>query len=88
MRNPIRLAIVVTALIILAAPLRAQTPDAVMSDFVKDITEVDMREVLIFAPLIAGTLILGVQPNLIFEVTNSSVNSLVAAYQTAIGGVQ
>jgi len=52
------------------------------------ITDVDMREVLIFAPLIAGTLILGVQPNLIFEVTNSSVDSLVAAYQTAIGGAQ
>jgi NADH-quinone oxidoreductase subunit M len=54
----------------------------------KDIADVDMREVLIFAPLIAGTLILGVQPNLIFEVTNSAVNSLVDAYQTAIGGVK
>ena len=45
MRNSLRLALVVTALVILAAPLRAQAPEGVMSDFVKDITEVEMKVV-------------------------------------------
>ena len=45
MRNSLSLALVVTALVILAAPLRAQAPEGVMSDFVKDITEVEMKVV-------------------------------------------
>jgi NADH-quinone oxidoreductase subunit M len=50
------------------------------------ITDLDRREVLTFAPLVIGALVLGVQPNLVFDVTKSSVNALVATYQTAIGG--
>jgi NADH-quinone oxidoreductase subunit M len=51
-----------------------------------DITDLDWREVAIFAPLIASTLILGVQPGLVFDVTHASVDQLVSAYQAAIGG--
>jgi NADH-quinone oxidoreductase subunit M len=50
------------------------------------ITDLDKREVLIFVPLILGTLILGLQPNLVFNLTASSVDALVAAYQAAVGG--
>ena len=48
------------------------------------ITDLDKREILIFAPLIVSTLVLGVQPGLIFDVTQSSVDALAAAYQAAI----
>ena len=50
------------------------------------ITDLDNREVAIFAPLIIGTLVLGLQPNLILDVTAPAVDHLVAAYQGAIGG--
>lgn len=50
------------------------------------ITDLEQREVLIFAPLIVGALWLGVQPGLIFNVTQSSVDHLVSAYHAAIGG--
>ena len=54
----------------------------------KAITDLEPREIIVFAPLVISTLILGFQPNLVFDITESSVNSLVAAYQTAIGGAQ
>jgi NADH-quinone oxidoreductase subunit M len=50
------------------------------------ITDLEQREVLIFVPLIVGALWLGVQPGLIFNVTQSSVDHLVSAYHAAIGG--
>ena len=50
------------------------------------ITDLEAREVLIFAPLIVGTLVLGVQPGLILNVTQASVDHLVTAYRAAIGG--
>ena len=49
------------------------------------ITDLDKREVLIFVPLILGTLILGVQPNLVFDLTASSVDALTTAYHAAVG---
>ncbi|RZJ28542.1 MAG: NADH-quinone oxidoreductase subunit M, partial [Brevundimonas sp.] len=52
----------------------------------KDITDIDKRELLIFVPLIVGTLLLGVQPGLILDYTNASVGALTSAYQLAIGG--
>ncbi len=33
--------------------------------------------ILVFAPLVAATLILGVQPNLVFDLTQSSVDHLI-----------
>ena len=50
------------------------------------ITDLDWREVAIFAPLIAATLVLGVYPGAVFNLTQSSVDHLVAVYQAAIGG--
>mgnify|MGYP001159207924 CR=1 FL=1 len=50
------------------------------------ITDLDWREVAIFAPLIVSTLYLGIQPNSVFNLTAASVEQLVAAYQAAIGG--
>jgi NADH-quinone oxidoreductase subunit M len=50
------------------------------------ITDLDWREVAIFAPLIAGTLALGVYPMSVFSVTQASVDHLVSAYHLAIGG--
>ncbi len=52
----------------------------------KTITDIDKRELLIFTPLIIGTLWLGVQPGLVLDYTNASVGALTAAYQLAIGG--
>ena len=50
------------------------------------IADLDWREVAIFAPLIAATLVLGLQPGLVMNLTQTSVDHLVAAYQAAIGG--
>ena len=49
------------------------------------ITDLDWREIVVFAPLIVGTLVLGVYPNLVFDVTHASADAVVQAYQTAIG---
>ena len=49
------------------------------------IQDLSLREGLIFAPLIFGTLALGVFPWLVFDVTTHGVDTLVAAYQHAIG---
>jgi NADH-quinone oxidoreductase subunit M len=50
------------------------------------ITDLDMREAIIFVPLIISTLWLGVQPDVVFNITGASVDALVGAYQTATGG--
>jgi len=50
------------------------------------ITDLNWREVAIFAPLIVSTLYMGVQPNSVFNLTQASVDQLVRVYQAAIGG--
>jgi NADH-quinone oxidoreductase subunit M len=50
------------------------------------ITDLDWREAAIFLPLIAGTLILGVYPNYVFNLTQTSVDHLVTVYRAAVGG--
>jgi NADH-quinone oxidoreductase subunit M len=50
------------------------------------ITDLETREVMIFAPLMIATLYLGVQPNSVFNLTSASVDQLVRVYQAAIGG--
>lgn len=50
------------------------------------ITDLEWREVAIFAPLIFATLYMGVQPGIVFNLTQTSVDQLVQVYQTAIGG--
>jgi NADH-quinone oxidoreductase subunit M len=49
------------------------------------ITDLERRETLIFIPLIAATLLLGLQPNLIFNVTGAAADHLVGAYHAATG---
>ncbi len=49
------------------------------------ITDLDMREAVIFAPLILATLYLGLHPDWVFQLTGSSVDALVAAYH-GVGG--
>ncbi|RYG09342.1 MAG: NADH-quinone oxidoreductase subunit M, partial [Caulobacteraceae bacterium] len=50
------------------------------------ITDIDKRELLIFVPLIVGTLWLGVYPHAVFQYTSASVEALTSAYRVAIGG--
>jgi NADH-quinone oxidoreductase subunit M len=50
------------------------------------IVDLDWREIVIFAPLIASTLYLGVYPQSVFNLTQASVDHLVSVYQAAIGG--
>jgi NADH-quinone oxidoreductase subunit M len=49
------------------------------------ITDLNWREVVVFSPLILGTLALGLQPGLVFNITAASVDKLVDAYKL-IGG--
>jgi NADH-quinone oxidoreductase subunit M len=50
------------------------------------INDLDWREWAIFMPLILSTLYLGVQPNIVFDLTGASVDQLVQVYRAAIGG--
>jgi NADH-quinone oxidoreductase subunit M len=50
------------------------------------IKDLDWREAVIFAPLIISTLVLGVKPDLILNITQTSVDLLVANWRTAVGG--
>ncbi len=50
------------------------------------ITDLDRREMLIFAPLIISTLYLGVQPDVVFNITGASVDALVGAWRAALAG--
>ena len=49
------------------------------------ITDMDAREWVIFAPLVVGTLVLGVYPHLITDVTVASVGRLVDAWRSGAG---
>jgi NADH-quinone oxidoreductase subunit M len=49
------------------------------------ISDLEMREVAIFVPLILSTLYLGVQPGAVFQLTQASVDNLVAVYRAATG---
>lgn len=52
------------------------------------ISDLNRREWLIFAPLVAGTLILGFFSTLITDVTAASVDQLIANYQAALAAAQ
>jgi NADH-quinone oxidoreductase subunit M len=55
-----------------------------IKEALKSITDMDLREKVIFAPLIAMTLILGVYPSLVTDIIGPSVTALVADYQAAL----
>jgi len=50
-----------------------------------EITDMNLREMLIFVPLVIATLWLGFQPGLVFNLTTSSVDGLLGAFRTAVG---
>jgi NADH-quinone oxidoreductase subunit M len=50
------------------------------------IKDLEPREYVLFAPLIIMTLVLGIYPNLVFNLTASSVDALVGAWRAAVGG--
>jgi NADH-quinone oxidoreductase subunit M len=54
----------------------------------QSITDMDAREIGIFAPLIILTLLFGFWPKPVLDISSASVNALVAQYQTAIGKTQ
>jgi NADH-quinone oxidoreductase subunit M len=49
------------------------------------IGDLERREALTFAPLILATLAIGLQPVLVFHITEASASQLVAAYRLATG---
>jgi NADH-quinone oxidoreductase subunit M len=51
-----------------------------------DISDMSLREVAIFAPLVVGALVLGVFPHLVLGVTNASVERLVDLWRAGAGG--
>ncbi|MDP1736079.1 MAG: NADH-quinone oxidoreductase subunit M [Caulobacter sp.] len=50
------------------------------------IDDLNWREVVVFAPLILSTLYLGVQPDIVFNITGASVDALVGAWRAALAG--
>ncbi|AEI94456.1 NADH-quinone oxidoreductase subunit M [Roseobacter litoralis] len=64
----------------------------VMGDLIKEslksITDMTSRERWIFAPLVAMTLLLGVYPALVLDITGPSVAALVAGYDTALSAAE
>jgi NADH-quinone oxidoreductase subunit M len=50
------------------------------------ITDLGLREVAIFSPLIVGALVLGVYPRFVTDVTAASVGHLVEAWRLSVGG--
>ncbi|HRO32340.1 MAG TPA: NADH-quinone oxidoreductase subunit M [Brevundimonas sp.] len=52
----------------------------------KTITDIDRRELILFLPLIVGTIWLGVYPAAVLDITGPSVEALTSAYRAAIGG--
>ena len=58
----------------------------VKNEELKKYPDLSLREIVIFAPLIAGTLLLGIYPAFIFDFTTASVDTLVAGYRAITGG--
>ena len=64
----------------------------VMGDLIKEslksITDMTRRERVIFAPLVVMTILLGVYPALILDITGPSVAALVTQYDTALAAAE
>jgi NADH-quinone oxidoreductase subunit M len=55
-----------------------------VKDSLRAITDMDRREKALFAPLVVMTLLLGVYPSLAIDLISTSVENLVARYDTAL----
>lgn len=53
-------------------------------DSLKDILDMNRREIIAFAPLIVGTMWMGIYPQALFEITGPAIEQLVASYDAAI----
>ncbi|MEO9573908.1 MAG: NADH-quinone oxidoreductase subunit M [Tateyamaria sp.] len=64
----------------------------VMGDLIKEslksITDMTRRERAIFAPLVVMTILLGVYPSLVLDITGPSVAALVSNYDTALAAAE
>ena len=58
----------------------------VTNDELKKYPDLSVREIAIFAPLILGTIALGIYPAFVFDITTASVDTVVSTYQAVIGG--
>jgi NADH-quinone oxidoreductase subunit M len=58
----------------------------IVNDKLANITDLDWREVVIFAPLIVGTLALGIYPHFVLGVTQASAEHLIDIWRQAAGG--
>jgi len=58
----------------------------VTNDELKKYPDLSVREIAIFTPLILGTLLLGIYPAYVFDITTASVDMVVSTYQAVIGG--
>ena len=58
----------------------------IVNPALKTISDIDLRELLIFVPLIVGTIWLGVQPGAVLDFTGPAVEALTNAYRAATGG--
>jgi NADH-quinone oxidoreductase subunit M len=55
-----------------------------IKESLKSITDMGRRERLLFAPLVAMTILLGVYPSLVTDIIGPSVEALVSNYETAV----
>jgi NADH-quinone oxidoreductase subunit M len=55
-----------------------------IKESLKSITDMTMRERAIFAPLVAMTILLGVYPSLVIDITGPAVAALLSDHQTAL----
>ena len=60
---------------------------ALIKEALKTITDMDRREKLVFAPLVAMTLLLGIYPALVTDIIGPSVTALVTDYHAALPDV-
>jgi NADH-quinone oxidoreductase subunit M len=58
----------------------------VTNDELKKYPDLTPREIAIFVPLVIGTILIGIYPAYVFDITTASVDKLVAVYASAIGG--
>ncbi|PWR00828.1 NADH-quinone oxidoreductase subunit M [Meridianimarinicoccus roseus] len=55
-----------------------------IKESLKSISDMDLRERAIFAPLVVMTILLGVYPSLVIDITGPAVAALLTDYQTAV----
>jgi NADH-quinone oxidoreductase subunit M len=52
------------------------------------VLDLDAREILVLAPLVVLTIVFGVYPNALLDVSQASVTALIENYHQALGAAQ